>query len=76
MGVGKDRESARCKENVWKSKEERWGSGWHLQDETETWDKGGIQGLIGVTLAVTYYTGDMELEEATSCSQAATQVEQ
>ena len=31
--------------------------------------------LMGVTLAVTHYTGDMEPEEATSCSQAETPVE-
>lgn len=41
------------------------GVGGHLQDETETWDKGGAQKLMGVTLAVTHYTGDMEPEEAT-----------
>jgi hypothetical protein len=31
---------------------------------------------MGVTLAVTHYMGDMEAEEATSCSQAGTSVEQ
>ena len=44
-------------------------------DETETWDKGGTQDSVRVTLAVTHYTGDMEPEEATSCSQAGTPVE-
>jgi hypothetical protein len=45
-------------------------------DETETWDKGGTQDSVRVTLAVTHYTGDMEPEKGTSCSQAATPVEQ
>jgi hypothetical protein len=31
---------------------------------------------MGVTLAVTHYTGDMEPEEATSCSHAGTPVVQ
>ena len=52
----------------------RWGA--YLQDKTETWDKEGAQESIGVTLAVTHYTGDMELEEVTSCSQAGTPLEQ
>ena len=47
-----------------------------LQDKTKTWDKGGAQESMGVTLAVTHYIGDMEPEEATSCSQAGTPVEQ
>jgi hypothetical protein len=34
-----------------------------------TWDKGGTQEPMGVTLGVTHTTGDMEPEEATSCSQ-------
>ena len=51
-----------------------WGGG-QLQDETETWDKGGAQESMGVTLAVTHCTGDTEPEEATSCSQAETPVE-
>ena len=51
----------------------RWGL---LQDETETWDKGGAQESMGCDLAVTHYTGDMEPEEATSCSQAGAPVEQ
>jgi hypothetical protein len=33
-----------------------------------TWDKGGSQESMGVTLAVTYYIRDMVPEEATSCS--------
>ena len=45
----------------------RWG---HLQDETETWDKGGVQESVGVTLAVTHHIGDMEPKKAISCSQA------
>ena len=47
-----------------------------LQDKTESWDKGGTQESMGVTLAVTHSIGDMEPEEATSCSQAGTPVEQ
>ena len=46
------------------------GFGEHLQDESESWDKGGTQESMGVILAVTYYIGDMEPEEATSYSQA------
>ena len=52
------------------------GSWQQLQDETETWDKGGTQESMGVTLAVTHSIGDMEPEEATSCSQAGTPVEE
>ena len=44
--------------------------------EMDTWDKGGAQESMGVTLAVTHSIGDMEPEEATSCSQAGTPVEQ
>ena len=40
-----------------------------MRQRPETWDKGGVQESMGVTLAVTH-TGDMEPEEATSCSQA------
>jgi hypothetical protein len=47
----------------------------HLQDQIETWDKGGSQNSIRVTLAVTHYIGDMEPEKATSCSQKGTPVE-
>jgi hypothetical protein len=39
------------------------------------WDKGGAQETAGVILAVSYYIGDMEPEEATSCSQTGTPVE-
>ena len=42
---------------------------------TETWDKGGTQESMGVTLAVTDYIRDMEPEETTSCRQAQTPVE-
>ena len=38
----------------------------HLQDETETQDKGGSQESMGLILAVTQNTGDMEPEEAPS----------
>ena len=36
--------------------------------EMDTWDKGGAQESMGMTLAVTHYTADMESKEATSCS--------
>ena len=48
----------------------------HLQEETETWDKGGTQESMGVTLAVTHYIGDMEPEEATFCIQTGALTEQ
>ena len=63
-------------ENEWKSATDRSGRWGHLQDETETWDKGGTQESMGVTLAVTHYIGDMEPQEATSCIQTGTPVEQ
>jgi hypothetical protein len=40
----------------------------HLQDETETWDKGGTQESMGVTLTVTHNVGGLEHEEAIFCS--------
>jgi hypothetical protein len=42
---------------------------------TETWDKGGSQELMKVTLAETHSSGAMEHEEVTSCSQTGTPVE-
>ena len=42
----------------------------------ETLDKLGMQESIGLILAVTQYSGDMEPEEAISFSQAGTPVEQ
>jgi len=42
----------------------------------ETWIKGGSQESIGLILAETHSTGDVEPEEVTSCSQAWTPVEQ
>jgi hypothetical protein len=53
-----------------------WGGGGHLQNETETWEKGCIQESVGVTLAVTHSIGHTEPEEATSGSQAGASVEQ
>ena len=50
--------------------------GGHLQEEIETWDKGGAQESMGMTLAMSHYNGNMEPEEATSCSQTGTLVEQ
>jgi molybdopterin synthase catalytic subunit len=43
--------------------------------ESETWHKGGAQESVEVTLAVTHYIGDLELEEAILCSQTGTLVE-
>jgi hypothetical protein len=55
---------------------QRWGEGReHLQDNTENWDRVGTQESMGVTWAVTHNIGDMEPEEATSCSQAGVPVE-
>jgi hypothetical protein len=34
----------------------RWGE--HLQDERKSWDKGGTQESMGLTLAVTHNIGD------------------
>ena len=48
----------------------------HLQNETETWDKGGGQESMGVSLAVTHSIGNVGPEEATSCSQARSLMEQ
>lgn len=52
--------------NEWKSatdgSEDIWGGG-HLQDQTETWNKGGPLDSVGVTLAVIHYMiRDMEPE--------------
>ena len=63
-------------ENEWKSAtDDGQGSRGHLQDETETWDKGGAQESMWVTLAVTHYIWDMEPEEATSCCHARSPME-
>ena len=51
-----------------------WDGG-HLEDGSETWDKGGTQESMGVTLAVTHYIANVEPEEAISCSQIGTPVE-
>ena len=44
---------------------------------TKTWDKGGTQESMAVTLAVTHSIGDgdIESEEATACRQSGTPVE-
>ena len=42
-----------------------WEGRGHHQEETETWDKGGTQESMGVTLAVTHYIEDIEPEEVT-----------
>lgn len=43
---------------------------------TETWDKGGTQESMGAYLDVTPNIGDMETEEADSCSQTGISLEQ
>ena len=57
--VGKDRKDGQMtvKMNRYLSGARRNG---HLQDELETWDKGGTQEPMGVTLAMAYNTGDIE----------------
>jgi hypothetical protein len=52
-----------------------WGVGRHLQDKTETWEKGGSQESTGMNLAVTDDIRDTEPEEVTFCTQAETPVE-
>ena len=47
-----------------------------LEDVPETWDAGASQESMGVTFAETHSSGDMEPEEATSCSQAGTLLKQ
>ena len=47
-----------------------------LYDETETWNKGGIQESMGLALLVTHNTVDGGPEEVTICSQTVTPVEQ
>ena len=47
----------------------------HLQEETETWDRGSTQESMGVSL-VTHNIADIEPEEAASHGQAGTPVEQ
>jgi hypothetical protein len=53
-------------ENEWKSTYLYGGRG-QLQDLPETWDKGGYQESMGLTLAETHSTGYMEPDEAASC---------
>ena len=49
-----------------------------IQDKTETWDKGGTKKkkISEDDLSCDHYIRDMELKEATSCSQAETPVKQ
>ena len=48
------------------------GVGVGLEDKLETWDNIGALESLWVTLYVTNYFGDMEPDDATSCSQAGT----
>jgi hypothetical protein len=63
--VGKDRKDSQTARkmhgNLQLTGMRRWG---HLQDKTKTWDKGGAQESMGVTLTETDNIGDMEPEEA------------
>ena len=73
-GVGRDRRDGQMAMRINGNLEVgRWG---YLQDVTETCNKGRTQESIEVILAVTHSIVDMELEEATSCSQAETPMEQ
>jgi hypothetical protein len=49
--------------------------GRYLEDMPEAWDERGFQESMGVTLAETHSIGDMEHEEAISCSKAGIPVE-
>lgn len=60
-------------ESEWESAAGR--DGGHLQDMPETWDGQDSQESMGVTLAKTPSSGDMQPEIATSCSQAEPPVE-
>lgn len=72
LGSGQERQS-NGHENEWKSATDKGGEAvGHLQKETKTWDKGGTQKAMKVTLAVTQSTGNVEPEEPISCSQAGT----
>ena len=44
--------------------------------QRETWDKGGTQESMGVTLAVTHSIGNIEPEEGTLYGQAGNSLEQ
>lgn len=46
----------------------------YLENETETWDKGGTPGSMGVTLSATHNIGFLEHKEATSYNNAGTPV--
>ena len=47
----------------------------HLQKEKETWDRGGTQESMEVSLAVNHSIGDIEHGETASCGQTGTFVE-
>jgi hypothetical protein len=50
------------------------GGGGHLKDLPETWNRGGAQESMRMTLAVTCSIRDMELEESISSNQIRTPV--
>ena len=47
----------------------------HLQEDTETSDKGGTQESMGLSLDLIHSTGDMEPVEATSLGNAGISLE-
>lgn len=72
---GETGERARGQEKEWESAAGR-GRKWVESWGPETWDGGGFQESVDMTLAKTHSSGDMEPEEATSYTQAGTPVEE
>ena len=66
--------ATKMNENMW-LKICGWGGGENFQVETETWYKKGAQESMVVKLTVINNTDDIEIEEATSFSQAGIPVE-
>lgn len=61
LGVGRDNgEGREGQENTWKSA--AGGAGGYLEDMPETWDRGGSQESMGMTLVETDSSGNMEAE--------------
>jgi hypothetical protein len=51
------------------------GDGAHLENVPDTWDRGGAQESLGMTLSTILSICDMETEESTSFTQAGTLAE-
>lgn len=62
-------------ENEWKSAAAWVEGGENLQEVPKTWDRGGSQESLWMTLAKMPNYRDMEPAEATSCSQAGPPVD-